>query len=502
MLRLVLFLLLVASSRCARILAVYPAPCYSHQQAFRPLTLELVRQGHQVTVITPFPAYDGNPPANLTEINIYSAIETIANRILDDEIKDAKDILSQQKISFKGAKDVMDLLFLELKDFINSGEKFDLILTEACVRLTMVFSHVFKAPLIQISSFGGTFDTFSIVGAPIHPLLYPLATREHFKNLSMVEKVMEAYKHYQFIKLYYDLESVEDEVARRHFGEDFPSIRELTKNVEMIFLNVHPIWDSNRPVPPNLIYLGGLHLQKEKQLAKELKSLLDISNGTIYMSFGSTVRSVVLSEEKINTFLRVLSKLPYTVLWKWDGHVDNVPNNVIVRKWFPQADLLRHTKLKLFITQGGLQSIDEAIDAGVPMVGIPIVWDQWYNVDKIVELEIGVMCNIRSVTEDEFETAIETVISDTRFRENIRRIRAVINDQPQTSLDRAVWWVEHVIRHKGAKYLKSPAFDMSSTDYFEVYLLLSVVLIVLILVSMFVAYVKYCLSSSGKYKLE
>lgn len=34
-------------------------------------------------------------------------------------------------------------------------------------------------------------------------------------------------------------------------------------------------------------------------------------------------------------------------------------------------------------------------------------------------------------------------------------------DQPTKPLDRAIWWIEYVLRHKGAGHLRSPAADMS-----------------------------------------
>ncbi|XP_038220993.1 UDP-glycosyltransferase UGT5-like [Zerene cesonia] len=195
------------------------------------------------------------------------------------------------------------------------------------------------------------------------------------------------------------------------------------------------------------------------------------------MSFGSTISSSMFNMEKLNIFLRVVSKLPYTILWKWDADVENVPDNVVLAKWFPQRDLLKHPSIKLFITQGGLQSTDEAIDAAVPLVGVPILWDQWMNVDKIAELGIGVMCSIHDVTEESFRAAIDTVLTDKRYKENIENLRNVIRDQPQTPLERAVWWSEYVIRHNGAKYLRSPAFDMPVQEYYEIKLILSIILV-------------------------
>lgn len=74
--------------------------------------------------------------------------------------------------------------------------------------------------------------------------------------------------------------------------------------------------------------------------------------------------------------------------------------------------LSEHPNIKLFITQGGLQSTDEAIAAGVPLIGLPILWDQWFNVDKYVHLKIGRQLNFETLTEDELRNAIKTVMGD------------------------------------------------------------------------------------------
>jgi glucuronosyltransferase len=43
---------------------------------------------------------------------------------------------------------------------------------------------------------------------------------------------------------------------------------------------------------------------------------------------------------------------------------------------FQQRDLLEHPKIKLFITQGGHQSMEEAIHCKVPVLVIPFLGDQ------------------------------------------------------------------------------------------------------------------------------
>jgi glucuronosyltransferase len=64
-------------------------------------------------------------------------------------------------------------------------------------------------------------------------------------------------------------------------------------------------------------------------------------------------------------------------------------------------------------------------------------------------------------------------------------MRTIMHDQPQTSLERAIWWTEYVLRHGGAKHLRSPAANVSWVEYLELelvlYLLASVVSVIVVL---------------------
>ena len=51
------------------------------------------------------------------------------------------------------------------------------------------------------------------------------------------------------------------------------------------------------------------------------------------------------------------------------------------------------------------------------------------------------------------------------FRENLKRRSAIMRDQPETPLERAVFWTEYVIRHKGAPHLRSAARDLTWYQY-------------------------------------
>lgn len=71
--------------------------------------------------------------------------------------------------------------------------------------------------------------------------------------------------------------------------------------------------------------------------------------------------------------------------------------------------------MKAFITQGGVQSIEEAISTEVPMVGLPILADQMKNIRNLAKWGIGISLDIEKMTAFEFRKAIITVSTDPRF---------------------------------------------------------------------------------------
>ncbi|XP_046972445.1 UDP-glucosyltransferase 2-like [Vanessa cardui] len=398
----------------ARILGVFPAPIVSHQMVFKSLTQELAKRGHNVTVVTGLSVEKHEEIDNYTEIDLYHIGMKVRSQLLIDELNEVHDMFHQFKTTLK-------LVFKYIHKFTRSNEvqnlienqSFDLILMEDCSKPALILSHLMKAPVIYISSFGGSFETFETLGGVIHPILYPLAMRKRFHYTSAWDKISELSTEYKLQKFYNELETSQDRLNKKVYGDDTPTLNQLKINVQMIFLNIHSIWDSNRPVPPNVIYLGGLHRKPPKPLPKDLKSSLDSSvRGAIYVSFGTSVDTSIFTEKMLQILINVFSKLPYDVYWKWNNELSGLSQNIKISKWFPQSDLLHHPNIKLFITQGGLQSTDEAIAAGVPLIGLPILWDQWYNVDKYVQLKIGLQIDIEKITEDELKSAIETVIGD------------------------------------------------------------------------------------------
>ncbi|KAJ8959699.1 hypothetical protein NQ318_021891 [Aromia moschata] len=59
-----------------------------------------------------------------------------------------------------------------------------------------------------------------------------------------------------------------------------------------------------------------------------------------------------------------------------------------------------------------------------------------------------------------------TLDSTCSYREAIKRLRQLALDVPMTGLEKAIWWTEYVIRHKGAKHLRNPVADLPLYQYY------------------------------------
>lgn len=270
--------LVAVSSICdaARILAVFPTPSISHQVVFRPLTRELAKRGHDVVIITTDPAYPkGETPENITEIDVHD----ISYKLWRDEVFSSAtisgksdDIITQTNVMLPLLSKIFEVQMLtdQVQEVIsNTTNHFDLILVEACVRPAVSVSHVYKVPVIFVSSFLGVIKNYDVLGAPTRPpLLYPTVLRQKIYNMSLWDKILELYHHYLFEQIFERTEGTDNVLVKRLFGPDTPSIRELENNVHMMLLNSHPIWDSNRPVPPGIVYMGGMHQKPSKELPK------------------------------------------------------------------------------------------------------------------------------------------------------------------------------------------------------------------------------------------
>ncbi|XP_074003244.1 UDP-glucuronosyltransferase 2A2-like isoform X1 [Numenius arquata] len=231
---------------------------------------------------------------------------------------------------------------------------------------------------------------------------------------------------------------------------------------------IRTYWDFEFPRPflPNFEFVGGLHCQPAKPLPKEMEEFVQSSgeHGIVVFSLGSMVYN--LTDEKSNMIARALSQLPQKVIWRYKGKKpETLGSNTRIYDWIPQNDLLGHPLTKAFITHGGTNGIYEAIYHGIPMVGIPLFADQYDNIAHMRAKGAAVGLDFSTLKTQDIVDALNTVINNSTYKENALRLSKIHHDQPVKPLDRAVFWIEFVMRHKGAKHLRPAAHHLTWYQY-------------------------------------
>lgn len=72
-----------------------------------------------------------------------------------------------------------------------------------------------------------------------------------------------------------------------------------------------------------------------------MQDILDnAKDGVIYFSMGSSLKSSQMNPELKSILLKVFASLKQTVLWKYEEPLENIPENLHIRQWLPQNDIL------------------------------------------------------------------------------------------------------------------------------------------------------------------
>lgn len=263
---------LIVSTTGARILAVMPTPSYSHQIVFRPLWRELSLRGHQITLITTDPMNDTSL-TNITEIDISFAYElwqtkhNIAKIIQDYQT----DLLMVADLYINMMNDIMDqeLQHPEVQKLIQN-EKFDLLMVEYIYPTMIAFSGYYNCPFIGLVPLDALGLAHDAIGNPTNPALYPDFFLPFSGEMNFFERVVSAV-FWVWIR-YYSSKYVyprEDVMIRKHFGEHMPQLKDMERNISMLFLNLNPVFHTVRPLVPGTISVGGgTHLESNRPLPK------------------------------------------------------------------------------------------------------------------------------------------------------------------------------------------------------------------------------------------
>ncbi|XP_044267725.1 UDP-glycosyltransferase UGT5-like isoform X1 [Tribolium madens] len=505
----VIALILKSNVDSAKILAVFPMTAPSHYFLGNALLRGLAEKGHDVTMISPF--IENNPPKNgsYRDIVLTGFMENF------QKLRKEINIFDMEKANPLFLIPLMVKLMLEMSEntlqhsnvqgLINSDEKFDVVIVEQFNNEAhKAFASHFKAPLILFSTIGASSWVNPLVGNS-QPLAYvpePLLSysSEMTFNQRLINTIMYSIQQLCF---HWYLVPQQNKLVKKYFPSNL-ELDDVLYNASIVLLNSHP--SLNQPVPyvPNMIDVGGFHVQPVKKLPKDLQEFLaNAKEGVIYFSLGSNIKSAEMPVEKREVFLKTFSKLKQKILWKWEDDVlPGQPSNVKLGKWLPQQDILAHPNIKLFITHGGLLSTTETVYHGVPVLAIPFAGDQKLNALRTVNQGYGLSLGYRDVTEETLSEKINELLTNPKYREMAKSKSKSFHDRLVKPMDMAIYWVEYVIRHGGAQHLRVASLDLPLYKYFLLDVIVSLLIIILVVLVVVYIIIKKLLCFISKKKIQ
>lgn len=102
------------------------------------------------------------------------------------------------------------------------------------------------------------------------------------------------------------------------------------------------------------------------------------------------------------------------------------------------------------------------------------------NMARAELLGWGVQVLFTNLSEASFSWAINEVLTNKMYQINVEKIKNRLLDQPQTPIERAMFWIEYVIRHEGADFMKTSAQYLNFIEYNNLDIYATVVLILLL----------------------
>ncbi|KAJ8928778.1 hypothetical protein NQ314_018636 [Rhamnusium bicolor] len=424
----------------------------SHYFLGNALARGLAEVGHDVTMVSPFE--EKNPPKK----GKYRSVILTERRKLnmfDMERMNPFLIFPFFNIMFNEFTQ-KTLEHPNFQKMLKSNEYFDAVIIEQFNNDALKgIAHHFNAPLILFSTIGANSWVNPLVGNPSPPSYIPDALLSYRPDMTLIQRVVNwSFTVFSELNRQLFFFPEQNKIMKEHFPHA-PDLSILNYNASIVLLNSHE--STNQPVPhvPNMIDIGGFHVNPPKELPEDLKDYMDSAK-----------------EEAI---LKAFGKLKQKVLWKWDEEdIPEKPVNIKLGKWFPQQDILAHPNTKLFITHGGLLSTIETVYHGVPVLTVPIGGDQKLNAARAEMNGIGISLSFSTLTEEKFSDTLNKLLNNPKYRDTVKKRSAFLRDRPVKPLDLAIYWTEFVIRHSGAPHLRVAALDLSWYQY----LLLDVLLFV------------------------
>lgn len=208
------------------------------------------------------------------------------------------------------------------------------------------------------------------------------------------------------------------------FFEASPYLNLLLYPEPVKFKRKHPL------DPQKFCYLEGCVRQDAPYAMPSFKANAD--KPVVYVSFGSLGCGDTAT---LGRLVQALGKLPVRALVNVGGYLESyqdVPDNVILDKWFPQPSVI--PQVDAVIHHGGNNTFTECLYFGKPALIMPYVWDGHDNATRVQETGHGLKMHRANWSEQELAGAVEQLLTDQKMADKLLASSASMHKSPGPAL--------------------------------------------------------------------
>jgi UDP:flavonoid glycosyltransferase YjiC (YdhE family) len=183
-----------------------------------------------------------------------------------------------------------------------------------------------------------------------------------------------------------------------------------------------PEYAPTRNLPENFHYIGPIVWEPNYPAPQWLKKV-DSGKPTIYFTMGSTGYP-----RFFKTALDVFGNSEYQCIMTTAGMASfqHLPSNFFVADYAPGSRIMQ--KSNVVVCHGGNGTVYQAMKNGIPIIGIPTMHDQEFNVQRVADLGMGIQLSEIRFKPEHLREAVQKVLSVDSYKASARKYQTILKN--------------------------------------------------------------------------